>query len=89
MIVVYPRKEDLQQWKELIIEYGFAYRPPMSEKWADNMFSAFEVVKLHPNHQENFALAATHLFYKIAKNHREPDGNKRSAIICLTLFSKL
>ena len=53
------------------------------------MYSAFELVKLSEASKENFAHAASQIFYKITKNHREPDGNKRSAIICLTVFAIL
>jgi prophage maintenance system killer protein len=61
----------------------------MDNRWAQDMFTMFELVRMLPECTDDFAIAAANLFFKVAKNHRRYDGNKRSAICCFIFFGIL
>ena len=48
-----------------------------------------QLVQLVPGCADDLAKAAAHLFFKIIKSHRRPDGNKRSALCCYILLLAL
>ncbi len=87
--MAYPTKEDLEAYKDELSITQFRYLPPLDERWADDMHVMFDLVHMLPGCSHDFPAAAANLFFKIAKNHRRYDGNKRSAICCLIYFTLL
>lgn len=61
----------------------------MDDNWAGDMHVMFQLVEMLPECTIDFSTAAANLFFKIAKNHRRYDGNKRSAICCLVFLVAL
>lgn len=82
MKVVFPQLKDLVEFKEALVLYGHPHLPPLDDRWPSDMLAMFELVQLLPGRTQDLSLAAAHLFFKIIKNHRRPDGNKRSALCC-------
>lgn len=82
MLVRYPNLQDLERFKALLLAYGHPYLPPLDERWSSDMLAMFLLVQLFPGCSDDVSVAASHLFFKIIKNHRRPDGNKRSALCC-------
>lgn len=87
--VLFPNQEDLEQFKDLLVSYDHPYLPPLDERWSGDMFAMVQLVQLFPGCSDDIAKAAAHLFFTIIKNHRRPDGNKRSALCCYILLLAL
>lgn len=89
VLVQFPKREDLEQFKRLLVLYGHPYLPPLDERWSEDMSVMVQLVQLVPGCADDLAKAAAHLFFKIIKSHRRPDGNKRSALCCYILLLAL
>ncbi|NQU77980.1 type II toxin-antitoxin system death-on-curing family toxin [Candidatus Falkowbacteria bacterium] len=91
--IIYPTEEDLHFWIKLVNEASDQtlkpYLPPyINKNWYKNIISLFDLLKMD-YYGNNVYQKSAHLFYKVCKNHYYVDGNKRSAIICVYLFSLL
>lgn len=84
--VRYPTREELLELQELILASDFPYLPPVDERWVEDMFTMFSLVRMIPDADKDFVLAASHLLFKVIKSHRRADGNKRSSLCCLLFF---
>jgi len=85
---LYPDKEVLQRWVELLEQPTFVlhrYLPPIDEGWITTILATFDLLQFI-YYSDSFHYKAAHMFYKICKNHYFIDSNKRSSIIVLYLF---
>jgi death-on-curing family protein len=87
-IVIYPSREQLEIWIQYLKSdkdgaFG-KFLPVIDDRWYDEILGVLERVKVpYIDGVEN---KAAHLFYYIIKDHRFPDGNKRSGIVTAYLF---
>lgn len=84
--VYFPTREELKEWAEKLLAQNFPFLPLIDEVWVDDTLPCFEVTRIHPDCQQDLHAAAASVFYKVNKNHRRVDGNKRSSIICMYLL---
>lgn len=86
--VRFPSEQELRLWIRALIEENIEEMPlpNIDEEWYREIVSSFETTMLVPQCKENVVLAGATIFYKIIKNHRRVDGNKRSAVITIYLF---
>ncbi len=84
--VRYPSRELVETWIEILIKLDFPYLPPIDGAWVDDVMPCFEVTRMNPECRSDLHEAAASVLYKVIKNHRRYDGNKRSSIICMELL---
>lgn len=86
--VRFPSEQELRLWIRALIEENIEEMPlpNIDEEWYREIVSSFETTMMVPSCKENVVLAGATIFYKIIKNHRRVDGNKRSAVITIYLF---
>jgi death-on-curing family protein len=85
--LVFPGEETILEWGKLLLESHFPdeYLPLITNQWARATADSVEVASLHPC-KNDLVESASRIFYKIIKNHRLVDGNKRSALVVTYLF---
>lgn len=89
--VIYPDKTLLKQWIDKIQDpsvFPPEFLPLFEDRWFDEVVNVVELLKI-PHYKEDIHHKCAHLFYKIIKNHYFTDGNKRSSVVVLYLFSSL
>lgn|GEM_PF-3221838 len=87
MSLVYPDKKIIGRWAELVskMEHLRNYLPNINDTWISTIEGEFILTSMHPD-RDDLAKSAARLFYRIIKNHRFVDGNKRSALLNTYLF---
>jgi death-on-curing family protein len=87
-IVVCPSQEQLEMWIEYLKnddDRAFGrFLPVTDERWYSEILGVLERVMVP--YISGVSSKAAHLFYYIIKDHRFPDGNKRSGIVVAYLF---
>ncbi len=75
------------EWANLIADRESLrnYLPIIDERWAVAIEGEYALTAMHPD-RDDLAKSSARLFYRIIKNHRFVDGNKRSAVINVYLF---
>lgn len=87
MSLFYPERTVIVEWANLVANLDSLrnYLPLIDERWALAIEGEYSLTAMHPDH-DDLAKSAARLFYRIIKNHRFVDGNKRSAVINVYLF---
>jgi len=88
--IICPNADDITTWANWIAESGYLrkYLPVTDGRWAATIESEFQLTLLSQDRNDLIRFAAR-LFYRIIKNHRFLDGNKRSAVINVYLLVSL
>ena len=88
-MVKFPDEDLLIEWINLIERKGNAllpYLPLIDRLWFQEMISCVEITAIASSQVHQLDSIGAKLFYKISKNHRRIDGNKRSALLVTVLL---
>lgn len=86
--ITYPSKDTFGEWLSEVTKegaYPLGLLPVFENNWIDTILATFDLLKF-PHYKNTLHHKGAHLFYKIIKNHKFGDGNKRSAVLSLYLF---
>lgn len=86
--LLYPDRRILEWWFGRLSQstiFSQQELPHPDEEWYFQIIGAIDLLKL-PHYPNTLHHKGAHLFYKIAKGHRVPNENKRSAVIVVYLF---
>jgi len=88
--IEFPNTEDILWWGKQLLESEFPeeYLPIITRKWARSIADCVEVTSLLPSNNDVIE-SAGRIFYKVIKNHRLVDGNKRSSLVVTYFFLAL
>ncbi len=92
--LTYPSKDDLEAFVGIISSKKYRiskFLPHIDQHWFRIINDCIRYVE-HTSHylpNNNFHDCCARLLYKIAKRHELGDGNKRSAVITVYIFSVL
>lgn len=81
-MLFYPKKQLIGGWANIVASLDNLrdYLPAINDSWVATIESEITLTAMHPD-RDDLAKSAARLFYRIIKNHRFIDGNKRSAVI--------
>ncbi len=74
--------QDIGQEKEAFLS---RYLPACDDEWFNVVLDCFQMLQM-PYFNGNIANTGAHAFYKLCKNHRLGDGNKRTAVIATSML---
>lgn len=87
----YPDKETLTFFIEIITNGDFTvskYLPGIDEEWYRIIGNCIELLQIASKYTDlSIEAACAEMLYKVAKRHEFGDGNKRSAVITVFIFS--
>ncbi len=87
MKLVYPTRPEIEEWATWVGNSGslYKYLPIVDARWAKIIEGEFQLTALSQDRNDALRFSAR-LFYRIIKNHRFVDGNKRSSLVNVYLF---
>lgn len=87
--LIFPKEKTVRAFIEFIksMEADFLQQhlPSCDEEWYKIVTDCYEQIQL-PYFNGNVVNVTSYIFYKLCKNHRLADGNKRTAVIATFLF---
>lgn len=90
---VYPDRDDMEFFVRLLKDGNYSvskYLPSIDDYWYEHIGHCIDYVQMVAQYEPcEFHECAARLLYKIAKRHELGDGNKRSSVIAVYLFTIL